>query len=53
MEAMPRFLFAWHRITVALALAGLVIALDEHDQTTALDLFGRALSISNANAFRA
>ena len=35
----------------ALALAGLVIALDEHDQATALDLFSRALSVSNSNAF--
>ncbi len=35
----------------ALALAGLVIALDERDHATALDLFNRALTVSNSNVF--
>lgn len=35
----------------ALALAGLVIAFDERDHATALNLFNRALSLSNSNVF--
>jgi TolB-like protein len=35
----------------ALAIAGLVIALDERDTTTALNLFDRALELSNSNDF--
>lgn len=35
----------------ALAMAGLVIAFDERDHATALDLFNRALSISSSNIF--
>ncbi len=35
----------------ALAIAAFVIALDEHDTTTALKLFDRALEISNSNVF--
>ena len=34
-----------------LALAAFVIALDEHDTTTALKLFDRALEFSNSNVF--
>ena len=35
----------------ALAVAALVIALDERDTTTALKLFDRALALSNSNVF--
>ena len=35
----------------ALAVAAQVIALDEHDTTTALKLFDRALELSNSNVF--
>jgi adenylate cyclase len=35
----------------ALALAGLAIAFDERDHATALNLFNRALSLSNSNVF--
>ena len=35
----------------ALAIAALVISLDEHDTTTALKLFDRALELSNSNVF--
>jgi TolB-like protein/tetratricopeptide (TPR) repeat protein len=35
----------------ALAIAGLVIWFDEHDDTTALNLFDRALALSNSNVF--
>ncbi|MCK1711881.1 MULTISPECIES: adenylate/guanylate cyclase domain-containing protein [unclassified Bradyrhizobium] len=35
----------------ALAMAGLVIAFDERDHATALNLFNRALSISSSNIF--
>ena len=35
----------------ALATAAFVIALDEHDTTTALKLFDRALELSNSNVF--
>jgi adenylate cyclase len=35
----------------ALAIAGFVIALDEHDGATALNLFDRALALSNSNVF--
>ena len=34
-----------------LAIAAFVIALDEHDNATALNLFDRALSLSNSNIF--
>jgi TolB-like protein/Tfp pilus assembly protein PilF len=35
----------------ALAIAGLVIWFEEHDSSTALDLFDRALAISNSNIY--
>jgi len=35
----------------ALGMAGFVIATDEHDRTTALDVFDRALTLSNSNSF--
>jgi len=35
----------------ALAIAAFVIALDEHDATTALKLFDQALTLSNSNIF--
>ncbi len=35
----------------ALGIAGFVISLDEHDHTTALSLFERALTLSNCNTF--
>ena len=35
----------------ALAVAAFVIAMDEHDTTTALKLFDRALALSNSNVF--
>src|SRR5262249_44318480 len=35
----------------ALAIAGFVISLDEHDQATALNAFDQALAISNSNIF--
>jgi tetratricopeptide (TPR) repeat protein len=35
----------------ALAIAAFVISLDEHDTTTALKLFDRALELSNSNIF--
>jgi TolB-like protein/Tfp pilus assembly protein PilF len=35
----------------SLAIAAFVISLDEHDQTTALDVFERALSISGSDVF--
>jgi TolB-like protein/Tfp pilus assembly protein PilF len=35
----------------SLAIAAFVISLDEHDQTTALDVFERALSISSSDVF--
>lgn len=35
----------------SLAIAGLVIALDAHDTATALNLFDRALSLTNADIF--
>ena len=35
----------------ALAIAGFVIALDEHDGATALNLFDRALALSSSNVF--
>jgi TolB-like protein len=35
----------------ALAIAGFVISLDEHDQPTALNAFDQALAISNSNIF--
>ena len=35
----------------ALGLAGFVISLDQHDHTTALELFDRALTLSNCNIF--
>jgi TolB-like protein len=35
---------------IALGIAGFVIAVDERDRATALDLFDRALSLSNSNA---
>ena len=35
----------------ALGVAAFVIALDEHDTTTALKLFDRALALSNSNVF--
>jgi TolB-like protein len=35
----------------ALGIAGFVISLDEHDQPTALDVFERALALSNSNIF--
>jgi TolB-like protein/tetratricopeptide (TPR) repeat protein len=35
----------------ALAIAAFVIALEEHDQATALKLFDRALELSNSNIF--
>jgi TolB-like protein len=34
-----------------LAIAGFIIALNEHDQSTAFTLFDRALSLSNSNIF--
>ena len=35
----------------ALGLAGFVMSLDEHDHSTALELFERALTLSNCNIF--
>ena len=35
----------------ALAVAAFVVALDEHDATTALNLFDQALTLSNSNIF--
>lgn len=35
----------------ALGIAGFVISLDDHDHTTALNLFDRALALSNSNIF--
>jgi TolB-like protein/Tfp pilus assembly protein PilF len=35
----------------SLAIAAFVISLDEHDQTTALDVFDRALAISGSDVF--
>jgi TolB-like protein/Tfp pilus assembly protein PilF len=35
----------------ALGMAGFVIATDEHDRTTALNVFDRALTLSNSNIF--
>jgi TolB-like protein len=35
----------------ALGIAGFVISMDEHDQATALDVFDRALTLSNSNIF--
>jgi TolB-like protein len=35
----------------ALGMAGFVIATDEHDRATALDVFDRALTLSNSNSF--
>jgi tetratricopeptide (TPR) repeat protein len=35
----------------ALGMAGFVISLDDHDHATALNLFDRALSLSNSNIF--
>jgi TolB-like protein len=35
----------------ALGIAGFVVALDEHDHTTALEVFDRALTLSNSNIF--
>ena len=35
----------------ALGIAGFVISLDEHDQPTALNVFERALALSNSNTF--
>src|SRR5438046_877958 len=37
--------------TTALGIAGFVIAMDEHDSATALDVFDRALTLSNSNIF--
>jgi TolB-like protein len=35
----------------ALGIAGFVLALDEHDQATAINVFDRALALSNSNIF--
>jgi TolB-like protein len=35
----------------ALGMAGFIIATDEHDRTTALDVFDHALTLSNSNSF--
>jgi TolB-like protein len=35
----------------ALGIAGFVISLDDHDNVTALDVFDRALTLSNSNIF--
>jgi TolB-like protein len=35
----------------ALGIAGFVVAMDEHDHTTALTVFDRALTLSNSNIF--
>ena len=35
----------------ALGIAGFVVALDEHDQATALSVFDRALTLGNSNIF--
>jgi TolB-like protein len=35
----------------ALGIAGFVISMDEHDQPTALNVFDRALALSNSNIF--